>query len=487
MATKRSQILDARGRPIITNMGSAYEGGSNGRRTSQWYAPAGGPNTALTSNLNNLRNRSRAAHRNNPWLFKGIESLVANEVGTGIVPRSTHADKEFKDLVNALWNESASELDTEGVLDFYGQQSQVVRSRRMSGEVFIRRRVRRLGDLTVPLQVQVLESEYVPVEKNESLSNGNQIICGIEFNRRGTRVAYWMYPYHPAERSGFRNNQLIRVPARDVIHHYLPTRPGQVRGEPDAAQSLLKAFTFDSYDDAELVRKQTRAPFTGFLQKSTSFYDENDYKFDPFTGEPVTPGEEDVPSLNAEPGTILTGLPGEELKLFDGDKGGEGYKDFMRQQLLGIAAGMDLPYELLSGDWEKVNDRLVRAILNEFRRKIEMCQDHLTTHQVCMGVWRWWFDAAVAYGPLFGKVRNYAQNRKQIQSVEWRPQAWAYVNPEQDINAKLKSIEGGLTSRDAEVAKTGWDADEVDRQNVEGQQRLRDLRQQAGLSNQAEQ
>lgn len=485
MTAKRSQIVDARGNPIMMSMGSSYEAGGNGRRTSNWNAPAGGPNAALTGNLNNLRNRSRAAHRNNPWLFKGIESLVANEVGTGIVPRSTYPDKEIKDQVNALWNESAGELDTQGVLDFYGLQAQMVRARRVSGEVFIRRRIRRMGSLSVPLQIQVLESEYVPVEKNEVLSNGNQIVCGVEFNRRGARVAYWMYTDHPAERTTFRNNQLIRVPARDVIHHYLPTRPGQVRGEPDAAQSLLKAYTFDSYDDAELVRKQTRAPFTGFLQKNV--YDENDYKFDPFTGEPLKAGDDDVPEINAEPGTILTGLPGEELKLFDGDKSGDGYAEFMRQQLLGIAAGMDLPYELLSGDWKDVNDRLVRAILNEFRRKIEMCQDHLTTHQVCMGVWRWWFDAAVVYGPLLGLVTDYALSRKQYQSVEWRPQAWAYVNPEQDINAKLKSIDGGLTSRDAEVAKTGWDADEVDRQNVEGEKRLRELRQDAGLSENSDQ
>ncbi len=45
-----------------------------------------------------------------------------------------------------------------------------------------------------------------------------------------------------------------------------------------------------------------------------------------------------------------------------------------------------MPYELLTGDWEKVNDRLVQAILNEFHRSIEVVQDHLLIFQVQYGV-----------------------------------------------------------------------------------------------------
>lgn len=469
MASRQSKILGSNGTPIVVN---SYDAGTNGRRSTGWAAPSGGPNTSLETNLANLRNRSRAAHRNNPWLFKGIESLVANEVGTGIIPRSTTSDPDLKKAVNDLWAKSVSELDTEGVLDFYGLQAQMVRARRVSGEVFVRRRARRIGKFAVPMQLQVLESEFVPVGKNGTLQNGNVIRCGVEFNQNGARVAYYMYKNHPLDKTNsFQVNSLMRVPARDVIHHYLPTRAGQVRGEPDSAQALLKAHTFDSYDDAELVRKQTRAPFTGFLSREN--YDESDYKFDPFTGEPMG-STGDVPELDVQSGTILTGLAGESLTLFDGDKSGDGYAEFMKQQLLGIAAGVGLPYELLSGDWSAVNDRLVRAILNEFRRQVEMCQDHLTTHQVCMGVWRWWFDSAIAFGSL--SAPNYSANRAEYQSVEWRPQAWAYVNPVQDIDAKLKAINGNLTSRDAEIAKSGWDAEEIDRQNVESEKRVRDLR-----------
>lgn len=484
--TKPRIRLDSKGNIVYRSKStlvnsSAYEGAGTGRRALTWYAPNSGPNATLSNALPNLRNRSRAGYRNNPLLASAIDSLVSNEIGCGIIPRSRHDDEAIRKAINSLWERSVNEFDPEGVLDFYGMQAQLARARRTGSEVFIRKR-RRFADeqLAVPMQIQILESEFVPVEKNESLPNGNTIRHGIEFNKRGQRVAYHMYASHPGEWSGpsiIDSTRLLRIPASDVIHHYLPTRPGQVRGEPDAAQALLKAHTFDSYDDAELVRKQTKAPYTGFISKDS--FTEQDYQYDPFTGEAINTFGTDDQYVNVQPGSIIAGLPGESLTMFNGDNTGDGYADFMRQQSLAIAAGVGVPFELMTGDWSKVNDRLVRAILNEFRRKIEMAQDHLMIFQVCQGVWNWWLDVAVQNGRIH--LPGYAVSANEHRKVEWRPQAWPYVHPEQDINAKIKAIEANLTSSDAEVAKTGWDAEEVDRQNVEAEQRRKQLRETAGL------
>lgn len=59
-----------------------------------------------------------------------------------------------------------------------------------SGECFVRIRPRRISDgLSVPLQLQLIESEQLPLSKNEVARNGNEIRSGIEFNRIGQRVA----------------------------------------------------------------------------------------------------------------------------------------------------------------------------------------------------------------------------------------------------------------------------------------------------------
>jgi len=457
---------------------SGYDGATMGRRSANWYAPASGPNSVLLGNLSTLRNRSRAAYRNNPWLNLGLERGVSNEVGTGIVPRFRSKDEEFKEKFRVLFNHFSESCDPSGNINFYGIQAQACRARRVSAECFIRRRRRSASsNLPLPLQIQVLESEYVPVDLNETRQNGNIIYGGIEFNRRGQRVAYWMYPEHPEDQAfNVFSGRYIRVPARDVIHHYNPIRPGQIRGEPDAVQSLLKAHTFDSYDDAELVRKQTRAPFTGFLTRES--FDESDWLYDPFSGLPRKDG--DVPALDAQPGSILTGLPGEKLTLFNGDDTGAGYADFMRQQLLGQAAGLGVPYELITGDWSKVNDRLYRAMINEFRRNIEMLQDHLMIFQLCRTVKDWAIETAVLSGKI--NAPGYADNYRDYHKTDWQPQAWRHIHPEQDVNAVTKAIEANLTSRDAEIAKlNGYDAEEVDEQIVEGQHRIDRLKTEKGL------
>lgn len=454
------------------NAQASYDAaGTSGRRTRGWNPGAAGPRSALNGNLTQLRNRSRDQVRNNGLIGHGITSLVTNEIGTGIVPRSRTEDEGMRESINAMWNRSASELDADGVLDAYGLQSLASRTRRTAGEVFIRRRLRRASDgLNVPLQVQLLEPEFVPLHKNEKLPNGNEICAGIEFDRRGRRVAYHMHTEHPQDgNSSYGGDRTIRVPAAQVIHHFMPLRPGQIRGEPDAAASLLAARDFHEYKDAELVRKKTRAPFTGFLERAAV---DTGAEVDPLTGLPKDV-EDDLPSLGVNPGMILTGIPGERFVLFDGDDNGSGYADYMRHQIMSQAVGMNIPYELMSGDWSKVNDRLVRVILNEFHRYIESVQDHYMVHQVCAGIWRWWLDAAVLSGAL--SAPGYAERKSDVVVAEWRPQGWQYIHPVQDVDAKLRAIQGGLTSRQAEVAKSGWDVEAIDAQNREDQERSEDL------------
>lgn len=458
---------------LIKAVNNYDAGGQRGRRVRGWNPGSAGPRSALSGSLVNLRNRSRDQIRNNGLIAHGVTSLVTNEIGTGIVPRSRAKDDDLRLSINALWALSSRELDADGVLDIYGQQSLCSRTRTSAGEVFIRRRPRRASDkLHVPLQVQLLEPEFVPVDLNRKLNNGNEIACGIEFDRRGRRVAYHMYREHPGDASGFSAaGDLLRIPARDVIHHYMPLRPGQIRGEPGAATSLLSARDFHEYVDAELMRKKTRAPYSVFLKRPAIEYGD-DTQLDPLTGLP-NDTEDDIPTMSQVPGSIMTGLPGEEPILFDGDDNGNGYADYIRNQIMGMAAGMNLPYELMSGDWSKVNDRLVRVVLNEFHRYIESIQDHYMIHQVCGGIWNWWMDAAVLSRALV--IPGYASQRSDALQCEWRPQGWQFVHPVQDVDAKIKSIAAGLTSRQAEAAKSGWDVEEIDQQNREDQERSSDL------------
>ncbi|MFO2136934.1 phage portal protein, partial [Pseudomonas aeruginosa] len=74
--------------------------------------------------------------------------------------------------------------------------------------------------------------------------------------------------------------------------------------------------------------------------------------------------------------------------------------DFMRQQLMAAAVGVDLPYELLTGDMGDISDRTLRVLLNEFRRRIEQVQFSVYVYQLCRPVRAWWLDTAYLSGAV---------------------------------------------------------------------------------------
>lgn len=449
---------------------ASYDAAGTGRRLGAWRPAGQGPTASVLGHLHVLRARSRDGIRNNGWLKHGLDNWVANEIGTGIRPRSLAPDPVFAATAKALWTDFLEQADADGVLHGDALVALAVRSRQEAGEAFIRLRPRRLSDgLPVPLQLQLLEAEHCPHHYNVP-RQGGEIRCGIEFDRLGRRVAYWMHRSHPGEQ-GLELGQLTPVPASQVIHHYAPLRPGQVRGAPWTVQALIKTRDFDEYDDAELVRKKTRAAFTGVIKRTA--YGEDDYKYDPFTGEVLVHDASGTPMGALEPGSFQALLPGEDITLFEGDKGGEGYAEFCRQQLLGAAASMNLPYEFLSGDMANINDRVLRVVLNEYHRVLEQTQWLLTIPQVLAPIWRAFIDAAVLAGKLVAP--DYADRRGEYLRVDWRPDGWKYMHPVQDVQARLMEIGGGLNSQSGAAAERGWDAEDIDAQNArdaERQQRL---------------
>ncbi|KKL47549.1 hypothetical protein LCGC14_2334410, partial [marine sediment metagenome] len=79
--------------------------------------------------------------------------------------------------------------DADGVVDFYGLQALAVRSTIEGGDCFIRLRNRRAGEAgTVPLQLQVLEGEMVPLHKTQSARGRNRIRSDYEFNAQGAKL-----------------------------------------------------------------------------------------------------------------------------------------------------------------------------------------------------------------------------------------------------------------------------------------------------------
>ncbi|NUT82407.1 phage portal protein [Pseudomonas brassicacearum] len=451
---------------LPSNIKASYEGAGEGRRSTGWDAPDDGINTINTPALRNLRGRSRAAVRNDPYAFNVIDKRVSNLIGTGITPRPNTEDDALRKLLQLLWDDWVDESDADEHTDFYGQQALVARTVETSGECFVRLRPRRLEEgLAVPLQVQILAPEFVPHDKFEATRTGNAIRAGIEFNPEGKRVAYWMYLSHPRDGASLNAgyNQLVRVPASQVLHIFEPVEPGQLRGVPRLSPVLKRLRSLDNYDDAVLFRQEVANLFAGFISRPAP--DSGPVPRDPVTGEPLSFDRDGfTPMVALEPGTMQELGPGEEVEFSKPPDAGNNYPDFMRQQLMAAAAGTGTPYEILTGDMREVNDRALRVVLNEFRRRLEQLQFGVYVHQLCRPIRAAWMDMAVLSGSLV--LDDYAKRRREYLRTRWVPQGWAYIQPVQDVQARRMEVQAGFASRSEMVTRTGYDAETVDAENA---------------------
>jgi len=439
---------------MIGGVVGGFEGGLSARRLKAFTASRAHVNTLIQSAGADMTARARYLVRNNGYAANAVESWAGNAVGTGIKPSSGIADAPLKERLQRIWLRWTDESDAEGMTDFYGQQRRAARELFIAGEVFLRIRIRRPEDgLTVPLQLQMLPTEMLPLTLNRALENGHRIRQGIEFDKIGRRAAYHFLRRHPGDITdpGLAG-ETVRVPAELVLHIVDPVDAGQLRGVSRFSAALVKLFLLDQYDDAELDRKKVAAMFAGFVRSPEGASDEH--------GGPLLP---------LEPGQLQYLNDGEDITFSAPADVGGNYESFQYRTLLQVAAALGLPYANLSADMLKANYSNTRAALLEFRRRIEAFQHSVLVFQLCRAVWARWMDMAVLSGALH--IPDYEQRRADYLDCSWLPPRWDWVDPLKDIRAEINAIDAGLKSRTQAIAERGFDSAQVDAEIAGDRQR----------------
>lgn len=463
-----------------------YGAAGNGPRLAGWKPPASGPNRALEG-LQTIRNRARDTTRNDWTGASASQKWATNLIGIGITPRWKRIKgKERKQALTDLWTDFVANADADGALNFYGLQTLAVKAFFEGGECFIRRRSRFLDEgLPVPVQFQLLEAEMVPVFDATAFTDlpaNHYIRSGIEFNKRGRRIAYWVYKDHPGDpvvRSGGitgisgdspSRDSLVRIPADEIAHLYEPTRPGQLRGVPLLASVLPRLRKIEDYDDATLTRQQLANLIVAFIVKKLPAMT-GDESLNPLTGQEDAEGEDSAgrPLMGLTPGLIQELDEGKEVQWSNPPEAGTTYSDYMRTQHLGTAAASGLPYELFSGDIKDISDRTLRVIINEFRRLAEQRQWQLIIPQMCERCIRWFAEAALLAGLI--SVDEFDDVRR----VEWSPHGWAHIHPVQDPQGKELEVKAGFRSRSSVIGERGDDPEIVDQERADDQAREKEL------------
>ncbi|AHJ63243.1 Portal protein [Granulibacter bethesdensis] len=444
---------------------SPFVAASGGRRLSGWRPTGSGPNAALQMSGGEMLRRSRDLRRNNPFGKRAMDLTVTHAIGTGIKPRSLCRNKRIVAALSELWDEWTRVSDADGVFDFYGQQALAFGEMVEGGEAFARLRPRQLSDgLPVPLQIQLIPSEQVPLGYALP-SDGNPVLQGIERDRIGRRAGYWMYDQHPGDLTAPGVGISLmpkRVSAVDICHLYNQTRIGQLRGVPWLAAAMTSVHQAHAYLDAELLRKQMSAMLVAAIESPVGV----DSGPDGLKAAIGVPAEDDIVTM--EPGSVMALRAGEKITFNQPADVGQSFEPFMAATYRAVSSAANLIYEELTGNWKDTNDRTFRAAFNTFKRQVSYWQYSLMCVQFCWPVWSRFVDYAVASGAL--RVPKSVTDR-DLKRVAWSPQRHAYINPIQDITATGEELTLGLTSRTAEILERGDDPEQVDQQIAEDRTR----------------
>ena len=436
-----------------------FDATSGQRRLKGFTTSRAHVNALIAASGPEMNARARWLVRNNGYAANAIESWAANTVGDGISPNSSITQASRKDAVQRLWLAWTDDADAEGLTDFYGLQRRAAREVFMTGEVFLRFRPRRVEDgLVVPLQVQMLPSEMLPLAHNAVDGNGNIIRQGIEFDRIGHRTAFHFLRRHPGDSTDpGLSGETVRVPASEVLHVIDPVEAGQLRGVSRFAPAIVKLFLLDQYDDAELDRKKVAAMYAMFVTS-------------PAPDNPLAPPDEEY---EVAPGQVVRLDPGEDVTVSAPADSGATYEPFQYRTLLQISAALGIPYGYLSNDGAKGNFSNSRLSLIEFRRRVSAWQHSVMVFQMCRPVWARFMDTAVLAGAL--RLPGYDRRRAEYLACNWLPTKWDWVDPLKDANAEIAQIEAGLKSRTQAIAERGYDAEQVDAEFARERDRERRL------------
>lgn len=418
----------------------AYEGAS---RSDGWRVKRSGasPTVDHAADARELRVRARSLAQNVPNIVRAIAAVLAARVGQGIVP--VWAD----DGLGKRWREWVQHADYDGLLDFYGLQYKAERTRDVDGAVLVRKHIQRMGAV-VPLKLQLLEIDFLDVERSGVLSGGREIIRGIEFDKRGQRVAYYLFERHPGDAGTWtlgRSGSSKRVPAEEVIHLFDPERAGQQDGISRLAPVISKVRDLHTYGDSELQRKQLESRM-GVLAEMESAGGPPPL---PSETEGQQPGLMDLGELAG--GGILGLPPGMTNPTFIEPKAVPGYGDYMKGGWKEVAAGYGCPYELMTGDMTEVNFSSSRVRMNQFRSEVESEQWRVTVPRLCAPIARWFMAAVDLVAVLPAGAAE----------PDWSTPKWPSPNPVQDVASDINAIKGGLQSISETIRRRGYDPETV--------------------------
>ncbi len=305
-------------------------------------------------------------------------------------------------------------------------------------------------------QIQTTYWTYF-AEGNEFSTEDIESVAGVEVDRYGAPIAYWISKFNPESHPRWNQhtmNEWKRVPAfgaktgrRNVMQVMADVeRPAQRRGVPMLAPVVEALQQLKRYSEAELMAAVVSGMFTVFIKSNTPN--------SPLTSmfDPAQQIDQDPKSYELGNGAIVALDENEEVQTANPGRPNTAFDGFVIAISRQIGAALEIPYELLVKNFT-ASYSASRAALLEAWKMFRMRREWIVGN-FCQPIYEEWLAEAVLKGRI--KAPGFFDDpaiKAAWCGAEWYGDSQGQLDPLKEANAAKVRVEEGFSTREREAAE----------------------------------
>lgn len=478
--------------------GYSEGGASTTRRALRSFVPSSGaPVDDIDFNNATLRQRSRMLYMSSSVATAAIDTNRTHIVGPGLVMQSTidrsvlgisdKAAEDWQQKTEAefrLWASKAMNCDANGLNNFASLQQLALKSWLMSGDVFAVMQHEATNPLNpYGLRIKLVEADRVsvPLDCGGSWSfcgtvtgtvpegrdgAGNKIYDGVEVDKSGKIVAYYVCSEYPNSQVYFNDiAKWTRIPVfgkktglPNILHIMDSERPDQYRGVPYLAQVIEPLLQMRRYTESELMAALIQSFFSAWITTDAP----SDVSMP--ISEATSPFEASVDKdseteYEMGPGTIGKLNPGESIIFGSPNIPTAGFDTFLKEFYKQIGAAKELPYDVLMKEFNN-SYSASRGALMEAWEAFKMRRGWFVD-DFCQPIYEVWLTEAVARGRI--KAPGFFIDpliRKAWCGAQWIGPTQVQLDPVKEANAAIMMTSHAIKTHKQVTRELGggdWD------------------------------
>ncbi len=457
-----------------------------------WFPAAGSADADLLADLETLTPRSRDLARNNGLAAGGMQTLKDCIVGAqlrlsakpdyrllGWTPDQARDWGNLTEAKFRSWAET-NECDAANELNLLGLTLQALGGAMLNGDHFALPLWLPSRDRKWATRLSLIESDRVSTPPQYRADA--DVRAGIRRDFYGAPVGYYISKRHPGDLYGF-GGFTPAVGAEDwdyveaatqwgrkrVIHLHDKERTGQSRGKPIVTAVMREFHMAGKYQNTELQASVANSLIAAFLESDLS----PDAAAQLFGDDPRAAWGESLKqarNIRELKGAAVIPLPaGAKLSSFTPSRPNAAFEAFMHAVLRHIAAGMNLPYELLLKDFSQTNYSSARATLLEAWRYFNGRRRWLMDTWL-RPIYDLWLEEAVNAGEI--DAPDFYRNRYAYTRCRFIFSGRGWVDPVKEATASGIRMDYNISTLEDECAEQGADWEEVIEQRAYERRRM---------------